>query len=406
MKSRPLTTYRIAFENIRRKPFRTFGQIFVVAMFAFVLFSGSVLSGSIKSGMESMSKRLGADLMIIPYGYEKQLQSALLRGEPSTFYLDQQLEEKIRSFPGVGNVSSQIFIASLQAACCSLPVQLIGFEPQSDFVIQPWIDGTLHHDLRDGEVIVGYKVAGKVGDEITFFGKPYRIAARLGSTGMGFDTSVFLNMATARKMIEKLEIAPLYGIKTDHPVVSTMMVNVKSGFEPRKVANEILFKYAMDYNLDMIMTKNMFSGISSRLNAFSYVAFGVAGLLWITALGVLALVFSMIVNERKREFGLLRILGASRKKLNRILLTESLMVSTGGALCGLFLACLVLFPFSTLISMAVKLPFLLPAYGKMAGMALFSLILSVGIGPLSCFYSVCRLGRMDISFALRGNGSC
>ena len=185
-----------------------------------------------------------------------------------------------------------------------------------------------------------------------------------------------------------------------------MMVNVKSGFEPRKVANEILFKYAMDYNLDMIMTKNMFSGISSRLNAFSYVAFGVAGLLWITALGVLALVFSMIVNERKREFGLLRILGASRKKLNRILLTESLMVSTGGALCGLFLACLVLFPFSTLISMAVKLPFLLPAYGKMAGMALFSLILSVGIGPLSCFYSVCRLGRMDISFALRGNGSC
>lgn len=71
--------------------------------------------------------------MIIPYGYEKQLQSAPLRGEPSTFYLDQQLEEKIRSFPGVGNVSSQIFIASLQAACCSLPVQLIGFEPQSDF---------------------------------------------------------------------------------------------------------------------------------------------------------------------------------------------------------------------------------------------------------------------------------
>lgn len=45
-----------------------------------------------------MSKRLGADLMIIPYGYEKQLQSALLRGEPSTFYLDQQLEEKYGLF--------------------------------------------------------------------------------------------------------------------------------------------------------------------------------------------------------------------------------------------------------------------------------------------------------------------
>ena len=85
MKSRPLTTYRIAFENIRRKPFRTFGQIFIVAMFAFVLFSGSVLSGSIKSGMESMSKRLGADLMIIPYGYEKQLQSPCYAVNPVHF---------------------------------------------------------------------------------------------------------------------------------------------------------------------------------------------------------------------------------------------------------------------------------------------------------------------------------
>ena len=50
------------------------------------------------------------------------------------------------------------------------------------------------------------------------------------------------------------------------------------------------------------------------------------------------------------------------------------------------------FPFSTLISMAVKLPFLLPTYGKMAGMAVFSLILSVGIRPsvllLFCSLSV------------------
>lgn len=403
MKNKSLTTYRIAFENIRRKPFRTFGQIFIVAMFAFVLFSGSILSSSIKSGMESMSKRLGADLMIIPYGYEKQLQSTLLRGEPSTFYLDQQLEEKIRSFPGVRNVSSQIFIASLQAACCSLPVQLIGFDSRSDFVIQPWIDGTLQHDLRDEDVIVGYKVAGKVGDKITFFGKTYKIAARLESTGMGFDTSVFMNMSTARRIIEKLEIAPLYGIKTDHPVVSTMMVNVKFGFDPRKVANDILFKYATDYNLDMIMTKNMFSGISSRLSAFSYVVFGVASLLWITALGVLALVFSMIVHERKKEFNLLRILGASRKKLNRILLMESLMISISGAFCGLFFACLFFFPFSTLIGMVVKLPFLLPACGEMVEMAIFSLVLSVGIGPLSCIYSIWRLGQADISFAVRGN---
>ncbi len=399
---RPLTTSRIAFGNIHRKPFRTWGQILVVAVFAFVLFGGSVLSGSIRSGMESMSKRLGADLMIVPYGYDKQLQSALLRGDPGTFYLDQTLEEKVRAFPGVENVSSQIFIASLQAACCSVPVQLIGFDPATDVVIQPWIAGNLHNALQKDEVIVGHKVTGKVGDSITFFGKPYRIAARLDSTGMGFDTSVFVTHETARQMISRLEIAPLFSVKANHPVVSTMMVNVKPGFDPRRVANDILFRYATAYNLDMVMTKNMFSEIALRLNAFSCVANGMSALLWITALGVMALVFSMIVNERKREFGLLRIFGASRGKIHRILLTESFMISAAGALCGLCLAALVLFPFSTLIGLTLKLPFMMPSPGSIALTGVFCLIAAVGIGPLSCLYSVWRLERHDISFVLKG----
>ena len=98
-------------------------------------------------------------------------------GNWSPFYLDESLEEKIRAFPGVENVSSQIFIASLQAACCSVPVQLIGFDQETDAVIQPWIAGTLHKTLQRDEVIVGHKVTGKVGERITFFGKSYRIAA-------------------------------------------------------------------------------------------------------------------------------------------------------------------------------------------------------------------------------------
>ena len=51
--------------------------------------------------------------MIIPYGYEKQLQSALLRGEPSTFYLDQQLEKKIRSISLVSGMFHHRFLSHL-----------------------------------------------------------------------------------------------------------------------------------------------------------------------------------------------------------------------------------------------------------------------------------------------------
>ncbi|NLC22938.1 MAG: ABC transporter permease [Oxalobacter sp.] len=402
MNSRPLTTLRIARENLAQRPFRTAGLILIVLVFSFLLFGGSILIESIRTGINSMSQRLGADLMVVPHGYEKQLQSALLRGEPSSFYLEQSLEQKIKAMDGVDKVSSQIFIASLQAACCTLPVQLIGFDPETDFIVTPWIKNSLSRELTDDEIIVGSKIEGEPGGHITFFGKRYRIAARLDRTGMGFDTSVFLKLDTARNMIRKLEIAPLFDVKDLDQVVSSVMVKAKAGQDTRALANTILQRHAMAFNLDMVMSRTMMSDIASRLQSFSLVMYALGGLLWLLATGVLMLVFSIVVNERRREFSLLRVLGASRKKLSGILMTEAFLISLAGSIGGLFLSALIVFSFRTLISNMIGLPFLLPAFPKIGLVFLLSLLVSAGIGPLACLYSAWRLGKGDIYTALRG----
>ncbi|MDL2284177.1 ABC transporter permease [Oxalobacter sp. OttesenSCG-928-P03] len=402
MSGRPLTTWRIARENLCRRPFRTAALTLIVLVFSFLLFGGTILIESIRSGISSMSQRLGADLMVVPYGYEKQLQGALLRGEPSSFYLEQSLEQKIRQLSGVEKASSQIFIASLQAACCSLPVQLIGFDPATDFIVRPWMKGDISREPGDDEIIVGSRIEGMIGGKITFFGKPYTIVMRLDRTGMGFDTSVFLNLKTARSMISKLEIAPLFDVKKREGVVSSVMIKAKSGQDTRALANAILQQHAIDYNLDMVMSKTMMSDIASRLHSFAWVMYGLGGLLWILATGVLMLVFSIVLNERRREFSLLRLLGASRKKLSGILFSESFLISFGGAFCGLFLSALVVFSFRALISTFIGLPFLLPGLPKIMLLLLLSLLVSTGIGPLACLYSAWRLGRADIYTTLRG----
>ncbi|WAW09012.1 ABC transporter permease [Oxalobacter vibrioformis] len=402
MNSRPLTTLRISWENLAQRPFRTAGLILIVLVFSFLLFGGSILIESIRTGINSMSQRLGADLMVVPHGYEKQLQSALLRGEPSSFYLEQSLEQKIKAMDGVDKVSSQIFIASLQAACCTLPVQLIGFDPETDFIVTPWIKNSLSRELTDDEIIVGSKIEGEPGGHITFFGKRYRIAARLDRTGMGFDTSVFLKLDTARNMIRKLEIAPLFDVKDLDQVVSSVMVKAKAGQDTRALANTILQRHAMAFNLDMVMSRTMMSDIASRLQSFSLVMYALGGLLWLLATGVLMLVFSIVVNERRREFSLLRVLGASRKKLSGILMTEAFLISLAGSIGGLFLSALIVFSFRTLISNMIGLPFLLPAFPKIGLVFLLSLLVSAGIGPLACLYSAWRLGKGDIYTALRG----
>ncbi len=80
MDNKPLTTVSIAIRNLKRKPFRTVSLILLVSIFSFVLFGGTMLSKNLENGMNNLSKRLGADILAVPYGYEANIQSALLRG--------------------------------------------------------------------------------------------------------------------------------------------------------------------------------------------------------------------------------------------------------------------------------------------------------------------------------------
>ena len=102
-----ITIRKLAIENLKQKPLRTAGLIIIVALTAFVLLAGGIISASLKSGLESMTARLGADLMIVPVGYDEGVEGILLKGQPAYFYLDRALENQLREVEGVSCVSSQ-----------------------------------------------------------------------------------------------------------------------------------------------------------------------------------------------------------------------------------------------------------------------------------------------------------
>ena len=53
-------------ENLKRKPFRTGALLAVVTILALTFFGGTMLTMNLNTGMTSMEKRLGADLMVVP----------------------------------------------------------------------------------------------------------------------------------------------------------------------------------------------------------------------------------------------------------------------------------------------------------------------------------------------------
>ena len=141
MLRKSLSLMGIARKNIKRNPKRSFFIIFIIMLLTLFILVGSVFSISLSNGAESMSNRLGADIMIVPEGYDPHLDSILLSGKPSTFFLPSSAWNELNEIKnnndfGIDLMTAQTFLATLNASCCSYPVQIVGIDYDTDFLIK------------------------------------------------------------------------------------------------------------------------------------------------------------------------------------------------------------------------------------------------------------------------------
>jgi putative ABC transport system permease protein len=390
-----LTFTDIALCNLKQRPFRTTSLVLLVTALSFVLFGGSLLAYSLIGGADGLAKRLGADILIVPKGYDQKVEGILLRGEPSAFYMEADWIGKIAAVEGVRAVSPQLFVASLSSDCCSVPIQLIGFDQETDFIIEPWIKTALPRRLSDDEIVIGGSITGKVGDTLKFFGRIYRVAAKMENTGTGFDASVFMNMTAAQNAVND-HTAIGGALPPPDGSISSLTVMVGRDSTVDGVIRDI--NRAFDYGNSGIVpvaAKTIIHNVSGSLRMLVTFVAALAVLLWLLSVLVLAIVFSVILNERRQEFGILRSLGATRKKLILLVFLESGIVSLSGGLGGVSLAALCLLPFRFYIRETVNLPYMQPSGEHVILIAAVSLLLSFAVGPLAALFSSVKIGRSE-----------
>lgn len=391
-----LSTWRLASANLSKKPWRSISLALVVAIFAFMLLVGSMISSNLQQGIGSLSARMGADLLVVPQGQGKKIEGVILRAEPSTFYLKRSLLDVIESIPTVARASGQLFISSLDAQCCSVKVQLIGIDQSTDFVVEPWLRRAVERPLTGNEVIVGDYIFGQVGDELTFFDQTFKIVGRLEPTGMGFDSSVFMTMDAARK-VGRIA-SPERADEIDESL-SAILVKVKPGVDPISISDAVLDRLGLRANVNFVFASNMMSDTSAKLRNIVSVLYSAAFGVWVVAALVMFVVFFFAFNEREREFATLRVLGATKKRVIGIVMTESFMMSAVGTAVGLLLGMLFMELFSVNIAKAIGLP-----YMAGSGSAL-TVVLAALAGcvtcPLATLPTAWRIGRKDIYTSLR-----
>ncbi|RJQ43018.1 MAG: ABC transporter permease [Gaiellales bacterium] len=389
----------LAAQNLRRKPFRSFVTIAIVGLAAGTLFSATLLIGSVHQSLEVGMERLGADLLVMPEGSAESGETALITGTPTSFYMDESVFEQVKAIEDVEQASPQIFIESMiSSQCCTGHVQIIGYDPETDFVVGPWLEDNLNRPLENREVVIGSLILANKGESVHFFGTDFDVAGVLDSTGMGADESVFMSMDAAYEMaLNSQEKAETF-LEIQPGQISSVLVKVAPGTTVEQVAQRI--KAGVPGT--MVMTANDLSqSVTDRLSGFLRGFFVLDAIVWVMSLLTIAAIFSMIVNERQREIGLLRAMGGSRRFVFRLMLTEALMMTAVGGLAGILVGGAGLFIFKAVITASLGVPYLWPPLWYFGMLMAGTLALAVVTGAIASLYPAVSSSRLEPYAAIR-----
>lgn len=384
----------VSLKNIQRNPFRSFLMVLLITFISFTLFAGIIVVRSLQTGLDNYKDRLGADVIVAPYEATTKgsFDDILLQGITGNYYMNNAYYNKISKIAGIEKISAQFYLTSAKASCCSVRVQIIGFDPATDFTIKPWIEKSYQKEINDGDIIVGYNITTPEDREITFYGKTYTVVGELARTGTGLDSAVYANINTVKEMAETshaLEYnSELEGIDVTNSV-SSVFIKVSDGYTPDDVAARINNSVK---GIKAESSASMVTNIGSGLNNVSIVIGILITVVWVLAVIILIISFMMISNERKKEFAILRCLGTSRNTLSMLISIEAIIIALLGSLIGVGIGSLALIPISSSIETLFNLPFMLPSIVSIIIFSLITIISTI----LVCFISTLK-ASYDIS---------
>ena len=318
--------------------------------------------------------------------------------------MDVSVLEEIRAIDGVEIASPQLFLASAKAGCCSTRVQMIAFDPATDFTIQPWLKDTrVTEQMGLMDVVIGSTVdwtSAAQDDVIRFYDRSCHVIGQFAPTGSTLDSAVYMNFDTCKALIQACRDKGMFKYENldADGIISSVMIRVKPGYDIETVAEQI--RNNVD-DVSVATATNMVSGIAASLDRISGTASVLIVTFWLLGLTMVLLIFTLMMNERKREFASLRAMGASRGILSGIVVKEALTVNLLGGVLGIALSAVILFSFSELIGESLGAGFVLPSIVQAVLLAILALLSVMVSAALAAGIAGEKVNQMDASLVLK-----
>ena len=374
---------------------------FILVLAAFLM-STTLLAISIGHSLQVGTERLGADIVVVPAGKEMETQRALLLGKPvSGAWMPAENVDRVAQVEGVAKVSPQLYLETLTgAACCSAwDMFMIAFDPETDFTVTPWLIGKLNEPLGPRDVIGGdWVFVPEATGKVMIYGVEVNLAAKIEPTGMGLDKTMFLPFDTAREIAKESVTTAARPLEIPEGQISAVQVKVKENYGIDKIAERIMAAVPGTYAFASL---ELTRSIHRQTKGLFRMLFLGLTVVWVLAVVLSGLVFSLMVNERRREIGLLRAIGADRNFIFKLFLTESSALGLGGGLIGVVFAVVFVYLFRLYLMLSVEVPLLIPPLPSLLGFMLACLVIALVLALPALLYPAVRASRVDPAVAMR-----
>jgi putative ABC transport system permease protein len=360
-----------------------------------LIFSVTLIQFGVSDGVEKAWQQLGADILVVPSGASVDPGEILYGGSPSNIYMKKELEQEVAKTKGVRRITAQFFTQSLTGDCCDvgLAIRMIGYDPKTDWLVQPWLKNIARTELSDDEVIIGSDVKTVQNNKIMILNRTFRVAATMEPSGTGLDHSILTNINTARQTAANsfsLEKVWQQNGEADN-LISAILVEVEPGADVKEIIA----------HLENFNQVRAFSATETKQRTYEQLSV-ITGLLAVS--GIVALLASMIqlisrlytlTIERQGEWGLYLALGATPRKIALLIISETGILCSLGASVGLVFGYALYVWSVSFIGAHQGFPFAYPGMGLTLLIAAIIFFFWLSVGILAAWIPAYRGSRIE-----------
>lgn len=388
----------LVLRGLKERQFRSLLIAFFILVLTGFLLATTVILWGMEENLRIGMERLGADIVVIPFDVTEQAQEEVLAGMlPAKDSMPADHVRRILEMKAVKRASPQLYLSTIKGSPYSSAdeLRIVAFDPKTDFTILPWLKYKLPKPLGIRDAIGGALI-NKIDPPEHILANGYELAlvGKLEPTGIWFDQTVFVTFETAREMIVKGAISAEVSADT----VTSILVDLKPGYDVARTATEMML---VAPGIWPVQATKVMTTLAAQRAGLIQSLFLALSIIWIFTVVLTGFVFSLIVNEQRREIGMFRAVGASRHFIFRLFLTEGAILASVGGLTGMIVTTFLLYFLRTWLMSAFEVRIYLPSLPglvvSMIGCFLIALLLVLP----ALLYPAIRASRLDPAVAMR-----